>query len=273
MWKYGVDLQTISEAISKRADYKTSWYFTDLLLKELGFSSEIINRSVFEDLIYTKGDFEEVYTSEEMDIISSEGELFFSIGIDIFNFFIIDIEEEDYSNWYKFAGIIKIINKAFKGNNYILFQMGKRLMFGSRYYSSFAVRDFYMTFWIDDINIIGEFTAYSLCKQSAKYTYANYIAHVRKNSIFRERYWVKNDENYEEMLECNYVEMSKSMAFISSKQIDSFDFMREAEEAGKHAVENERSYADYSNSSINFEESDIDEELFDNPEMLLKFIK
>ena len=273
MWKYRVDLSGISEAISKRADYNESQYLTNLLLKELGFTSEKVSRLLFEDLIYSKGDIEEVYTSAEMDIISSEEEIFFSIGKDIFNFFIIDIEEDYYANWYRFSGIIKIINKAFKGNNYILFQMKKRLMFGSRYYSSFVVRDFHMTYWIDDINIIEEFTAYNLCKQSAKYTYANFVAHVRKNSIFQEKYWVNDDEKLDEMLECNFVEMSRNMAFISSKQIDTFGFMREAEEAGKHAMENGRVYTEYSNQSIDFDDSDIDEEMYDNPEMLLKFIK
>lgn len=273
MWKYRVDLPKISEAISKRADYNESQYYANLLLNALGFTSEIVSRLIFEDLIYSKGDIEEVYTSAEMDIISSEGEIFFSIGKDIFNFFIIDIEEEYYANWYRFAGIIKIINKAFKGNNYILFQMKRRLMFGSRYYSFFAVRDFHMTYWIDDISTIEEFTAYSLCKQSAKYSYANFVACVRKNSIFKEKSWVDDDDKFDEMLECNFVEMSRDMAFISSKQIDTFDFMREAEEAGKHAAENGRMYANHSNSSIDFADPDIDEELFDNPEMLLKFIK
>ena len=273
MWEYGVDLQTLSEAISKRALFTASQYYAELLLKELGFTMEIIKRSVFEDLIYSEGDFEEIYNSEEMEFISLQGEIFYSTGKDMFDFFIIDVSEEDYSNWYKLAGYIKIINKAFKGNNYILFQLGERLLFGSRYYSYFAVRDFHMTYWIDDINTISEFTATNLCKRNSRYTYANYISHVSINSIFKEKMWVKNDEKYKNIVECNFVEMAKNMSFISSRQIDSFDFMRAAEEAGKYALENGRIYAASSDSSMVLENVDIDEELFDNPEMLLKFIK
>lgn len=273
MWEYGVDLQKISDVIHKRAIFVKSHYYAEMLLKELGFTSEKVKRSVFEDIIYTHGDFEEVYTSEEMNLISSEGKIFYSIGIDIFNFFIIDIAEEEYSNWYRIAGITKIINKAFKGNNFIIFQLGDRLLFSSRYYSYFAVRDFHMTYWIDDINVIGEFTAYNLCKKNAKYTYANYVAHVSKNSIFKEKNWVRDDSQFEDQIEYNFVEMSKQLSFIASKQIDSFDFMREAEEAGKYAEENGMLYAARQTSDVVINEPDIDEELFDNPEMLLKFIR
>ena len=271
MWKYGTDIRKLSEVIIKRSEFETFPYYTELLLKELGYTSEIIKRSVFEDLIYTEGDSEEVYTSEEMTIISSEGELFYSIGNGIFDFFVMDIPEEDYSNWYRIASIIKIINKAFKGNNYILFQMGERLMFGSRYFSKYANRDFHMTFWIDDINIIKEFTAYNICRKSKKYAYANYVAHVSKNSIFKRKRWI-NDEKYEDLLDYNYVEMSKRMAFIVSQKIDSFDFMKAAQEAGEQALENERLYEKHAISSIAFEDNDV-EELYDDPEMLLKYIK
>ena len=272
MWKYGVDLHRISENISKRAIFKKSQYYAETLLRELGYVSEEIKRSLFEDLIYTEGDFEEVYNSEEMSIISSESELFYSIGMDILNFFIIDVAEEDYSNWYRFAGVIKIINKAFKGSNIIIFQLGERLLFGSRYYSSFTVRDFHMTYWIDDVSIISEFTAYNLCRKNERYTYANYVAHVSKHSLFKEKSWIKNDRNFEDVIECNFVDMSKRMSFITSKKIDSFDFMRAAEEAGKYAVENGMVYTKRTSSSMELEYPDIDEELFDDPEMLLKFI-
>ena len=92
MWEYGIDLQNISDVIYKRAIFVKSHYYAEMLLKELGFTSEKVKRSIFEDIIYTHGDFEEVYTSEEMNLISSEGKIFYSIGIDIFNFFIIDIK-------------------------------------------------------------------------------------------------------------------------------------------------------------------------------------
>ena len=273
MWEYGVDLQKILDVIHKRAIFVKSPYYADMLLKELGFTSEMVKCSVFEDVIYTHGDFEEVYTSEEMNLISAEGDIFYSIGIDIFNFFIIDITEEDYSNWYRIAGITKIINKAFKGNNYIIFQMGGRLLFSSRYYSYFAVRDFHMTYWIDDINVIGDFTAYNLCKKNAKYTYANYIAYVSKNSVFKEKNWVRNDSQLEDQIEYNFVDMSKQLSFITSKQIDSFDFMRDAEEAGKYAAENGVLYAAKPTSDLVINEPELDEELFDSPEMLLKYIR
>lgn len=272
MWEYGVDLHRISEIISKRAIFQRSRYYAEALLKELGYDSEEVRCSSFEDLIYTEGDFEEVYNSEEMSVISSESELFYSIGIDILDFFIINVSEEDYSNWYRLAGVIKIINKAFKGNNIIIFQLGERLLFGSRYYSHFAVRDFHMTYWIDDLNTLSEFTAYNLCKKNEKYTYANYIAHVSKHSIFKEKSWIKNDKSFEDIVECNFVDMSKRMSFIASKRIDSFDFMRAAEEAGKHAVENGMIYTKRTSSLMEMEYPDIDEELFDDPEMLLKFI-
>lgn len=273
MWEYGVDLQKISDVISKRAIFVKSHYYAEMFLKELGYTSEKVSRSVFEDIIYTHGDSEEVYSSEEMDLISSEGKIFYSIGIDIFNFFILDVIEEDYSNWYRIAGITKIINKAFKGNNFIIFQMGNRLLFSSRYYSYFAVRDFHMTYWIDDINVIAEFTAYNLCKKNAKYTYANYVAHVSKNSVFKGKKWVRNDQQFEDQIEYNFVEMSKQLSFIASKQLDSFALMREAEEVGKYNVYDDMLYATRTKSDVVINEPDIDEEFFDNPEMLLKFIR
>lgn len=273
MWEYGINEKNIIEVISKRALFPKSHYFAELLLKEMGYTSEKIKRSVFEDIIYTEGSADEIYTSEEMEIISSEGKIFYSHGIDIFNFFLIDVQKESYSDWYHIVGLIKIINKAFPQNNVIIFQMGERLLFGSRYYSYFEVRDFQMTYWLDDIGVVAEFSAYNLCKKSAKYSYANYVAHVSKNSVFKEKYWVKNDEEFEEQIELNFVEMSKEMSFISSKQIDSFDFVKQAEAAGKYVEANNALYSNRYASGVDYDAPDVDEELFDNPEMLLKYIK
>ena len=71
--------------------------------------------------------------------------------------------EEHYTDERYIGAIVKIINKAFKGNNIIIFQNENKLMFASRYISRFPGRDYHFTYWISDISRIKDFSSYSIC--------------------------------------------------------------------------------------------------------------
>ena len=68
-------------------------------------------------------------------------------------------------------------------------------------------------------------------------------------------------------------EPSKRLSFIISRRINSFDFMEEAEKAGKYLSGMEEVKSSKATSIDEINELEIDEELFDNPEMLLKHMK
>lgn len=135
MWRYYLDDRKIEEAISNRMRYQDSEKVASQLLKSLGYEQEVMIKTKFDDLIFTSGSMDETFSSKEIYLAENMGNVFSSRGKDMFDFYLVDIDEEHYTDERYIGAIVKIINKAFKGNNIIIFQNENKLMFASRYIS------------------------------------------------------------------------------------------------------------------------------------------
>lgn len=227
MWRYYLDDRKIEEAISNRMRYQDSEKVASLLLKSLGYEQEIMVRTKFADLIFASGAFDEIFTSKEIQLAENIGDMFSSRGKDMFDFYLIDIDEEHYIDERYIGAIVKIINKAFKGNNIIIFQNENKLMFASRYLSRFPGRDYHFTYWISDISRIKDFSSYSICKRNSRYSYAMYMSIVVQLSIFRHRWWSDVKEEAEE-LNFNFIKLTRELSYIVSREFDSFELLDKA---------------------------------------------
>lgn len=268
MWKYYLDESNISRAISARMQFKKSVFVVNDFLTSLGFNNENVKSVNFDDLIFTNGSMDEMYSSNEIKFCETVGNIFVSMGNDIFDFFLIDVDENYQFDAHYIGTITKIINKAFKGENIIIFQCKDCIMFASRYISKFAGRDFYFTYWISDVSKIRMFSAYNICRKNQKYSYALYLAMVCQYAVFKHRRWSDKKEDAEE-LGVNYVSLSKSLSYIVSKQLDSFELLEKALKASEY-IKNDSKMAEY---RAGYEDGYEDTEMYDEEDLLLSILK
>lgn len=265
MWEYYLDESSISQAVSTREYLKKSNYATKRLLISLGYNNEYIKNSKFDDLIFTSGSMDETYSTEEIKFCESIGDIFVSIEKDIFDFFILDIDEEHRYDEFYIGSIIKIINKAFKGRNIIIFQCNDSIMFGSRYISKFVGRDFHFTYWMNDVSKIGMFASYNVCSNNPNYSYALFMSKVNQMSVFKNKYWndrTKDEENVP--FESSFIALSKALSYIVSRQIDSFDLLDKALQVTNY-ISTDKKMSEYRAAFYDDEnEQEYDEELLLN---------
>ena len=95
MWKYYLDEAYIAQAISARGHFKKSTDAAANLLISLGYENEVVRNCKFDDLIFTSGSMDEMYSTEEIKFCERIGDIFVSTGRDIFDFFIIDVDEDE----------------------------------------------------------------------------------------------------------------------------------------------------------------------------------
>lgn len=268
MWKYCLDDKTIQQCIANRVKYPNSELIATEFISSIGYNEEKMRNVFFEDMVFSEGSMDEVYSPAEIEICENVGRLFVSTGRDIFKFFLIDIDEDEQFDAEKIGSIIKIINKAFKGGNIIILQCKEKILFGSRYISKFAARDYHFTYWITDLNTVKQFASYNICKKNQKYSYAMYMAYVCQLSLFKHRWWSDVKEEAEG-LSVSFVELSKSLSFIVSQQVDSFELLEKAIQTAEFVRTDSKmqEYREY----ITYDEEDF--ELYDETEVLLDYLK
>ncbi len=266
MWKYYLDEAYIAQAISIRRHSKKSTNAAKKLLISLGYKNEVVRSCEFDDLIFTSGSMDEMYSTEEIKFCEEIGYIFVSTGRDIFDFFIIDVDEDEQYDAFYIGSIIKIINKAFKGRNIIIFQHKDSLLFGSRYISKISGRDYHFTYWMKDVTKIRAFSSYNLCKKSPSYSYTLFMSNVTQLSLFRNKYWNERNEEIVE-LKGNFITLSKELGYIVSKQIDSFELLDKALQATEF-IKTGKKMSDYRD---NFD--DNRQELIDDEDLLFNYLK
>lgn len=258
MWRYYLDDKKIEEAISNRMRYQDSEKVASQLLKSLGYEQEIMVRTNFDDLIFTSGSMDETFSSNEIQLAENVGNVFSSRCKDMFDFYLIDIDEEHYTDETYIGAIIKIINKAFKGNNFIIFQNENKLMFASRYISRFPGRDYHFTYWISDVSRIKDFSSYSVCKKNSRYSYTVYMSIVVQLSIFRHRWWSDVKEEAEE-LNFNFIKLTRELSYIVSRQFDSFELLDKAIQASEF-IKTDAKMQEYAEEIDNEEDDRLNED-------------
>lgn len=268
MWKYYLDESNIGQAISARMQFNKSEYAVNDLLASLGYIHEKAKRVVFDDYIFTNGSMDEMYSTEEIKFCETVGNIFTSSGNDIFDFFIIDINESQKFDAHYIGAITKIINKAFKGENILIFQAEDSLLFASRYISKFYGRDFHFTYWMSDMTKIRMFSAYNICRKNQKYSYALYLAMVCQNALFKHRWWSDKKEDAEE-LGINFIKLAKDLAFIKSEQIDSFELLEKALQASEY-IKTDKKMSEYRDG---YEDDSDEEVMYEEEELLFSFLK
>lgn len=265
MWKYYLDEASITQAISTRIHFKKSTDAAMKLLISLGYDSECLKACKFDDLVFTSGSMDEMYSTDEIRFCEGVGDIFVSTGRDIFDFFILDIDEEFQYDAFYIGSIIKIINKAFKGRNIIIFQCKDSLLFGSRYISKVGGRDYHFTYWMCDVKKIRLFSSYNLCRKNQSHSYALYMINVVQMSVFKHKWWSdKNEEAVE--LDENFVTLSKELAYIVSKQIDSFDLLDKALRATEF-IKTDKKMSEYRDDYI------VDGQELDDEDILHSILK
>ena len=267
MWKYYLDESDIAKAISTRKQFNKSNDAAKKLLASLGYGNEYTKICRFDDLIFTSGSMDETYSTDEIRFCEKVGDIFVSSGRDIFDFFIIDIDEDTQYDAFYIGSIVKLINKAFKGRNIIVFQCNESLLFGSRYISKVNGRDYHFTYWISDVTKIGSFSSYNLCRKNQSYSYALYMAIVTQMSVFRRKYW-KSEQNEDIVeLEGNFVTLSKELSYIVSNQMDSFELLDKALQATEFIKTDEKM------SEYRDDYDDNGQELLEDEDILMKYLK
>lgn len=98
MWRYYLDDRKIEEAISNRMRYQDSEKVASQLLKSLGYEQEVMIKTKFDDLIFTSGSMDETFSSKEIYLAENMGNVFSSRGKDMFDFYLVDIDEEHYTD-------------------------------------------------------------------------------------------------------------------------------------------------------------------------------
>ena len=268
MWKYYLDDTKIMQSISKRIDFAKSEQAATLLVASMGYTQEEMKQVLFENLIFTEGSMDETYSSEEIHFCEKIGNIFVSLKKDMFNFFLIDVDEEYQYEAQYLGTIVKIINKGFKGGNIIIFQCDNKIMFGSRYVSKFANRDFHFTYWISDTSKLRQFSSYNICRKNPKYSYALYMANVCNMSLFKHRWWSDVKEEAEE-LSINFISLSKSLSYIVSNLVDSFELLEKAMEATEF-IKTDAKMKEYRDE---MQEDEDEEELYINSDILFEFLR
>lgn len=258
MWRYYLDDKEIEGAISNRMRYQDSEKAASLLLKSLGYEQETMAKTKFDELIFTSGFIDEIFSSKEIHLAETVGNVFSSRGKDIFDFYLIDIDEEHYTDERYIGAIVKIINKAFKGNNIVIFQCENKLMFASRYISRFPGRDYHFTYWISDVSKIRGFSSYNVCKKNSRYSYAVYMSIVVQLSIFRHRWWSDAKEEAA-MLNFNFIELTRELSYIVSRQFDSFELLDKAMQASNF-IKTDTKMQEYVEDIINEEDDGLNED-------------
>lgn len=66
MWRYYLEDNKIKEAILARMKYRNSEQIASKLLSSLGYDQEIMIRTKFDDLIFTEGSMDEIFSLEEI---------------------------------------------------------------------------------------------------------------------------------------------------------------------------------------------------------------
>lgn len=266
MWDYCLNDKKIEECISNRIKFPNVERVATEMISSLGYDQEEMKLVSFEDMIFTEGSLDEVYTQAEIKICEEMGNIFVSTGKDIFNFFLMDIPESEQFDAVKIGSIIKIINKAFNGENIIIFQCQNQFLFGSRYVSTKKARDFHFTYWISKTDVLKSFASYNICKNNKKYSYAMYMAYVCQWSLFKHKWWSDIKEEAED-LKINFVDLSKKLAHISSRQVDSFEMLEKAILASEF-IKNDSQLQSYRDDY-----EDEEYELYNDTSVLLEYLK
>lgn len=268
MWRYYLEDNKIKEAILARMKYRNSEQIASKLLSSLGYDQEIMIRTKFDDLIFTEGSMDEIFSLEEIRLSEGIGDIFVSREKDMFDFFLMDVYEEHQTDVKYIGAIVKIINKAFKGNNIIIFQNDDKLMFGGRYISRFPGRDYHFTYWISDESKIKEFSSYNICKKNSKYSYVLYMSMVYQLSLFRYRWWSDIKEESDE-LDITFIKLTKELSFIVSRQFDSFELLDKAIQASEFINTDAKMQA-YREDN---DSGDDEEELYENADILYALLR
>lgn len=268
MWKYYLDDSLIKKSISERIKFPHSETAATHFLTSIGYSQEKMRLISFENAIFTEGSMNEVYSKAEIHFCEEAGNIFISLGVDIFNFFLIDVDEEQQYDAEYIGTLIKLINKAHKGGNIIVLQCGKYFMFGSRYISKFVSRDFHFTYWISDIEILKRFASYNVCKKNQKYSYAVYMAYVCQLSLFSHKKWKEEKIDTDE-LQINFIELSKKLSYIMPNQVDSFELLENAIKASQF-ISTDAKLQGY-REEVTYTDEDF--ELYDETDLLFKILK
>lgn len=268
MWRYYLEDNKIKEAILARIKYQNSEKMASRLLSSLGYDQEIMTRTNFDDLIFTEGSMDETFSSEEIRLSEGIGDIFVSRGKDMFDFFLIDVNEEHQTDAKYIGSFVKIINKAFKGNNIIIFQNENKLMFGSRYVSRLQGRDYHFTYWISDVSTIKDFSSYNICKKNSKYSYALYMSMVCQLSLFHHRWWSDIKEEADE-LDINFIKLTRELSFIVSRQFDSFELLDKAMQASEF-ISTDAKMREYREDN---DSEDDEEELYENADILYELLR
>ncbi len=267
MWIYYLDEYDIAKAISKRKQLNKSNDAAKGLLASLGYGNEDTKICRFDDLIFSSGSMNETYSTDEIRFCERVGDIFVSSGKDIFDFFIIDIDEDTQYDAFYIGSIVKLINKAFKGKNIIIFQCNESLLFGSRYISKVKGRDYHFTYWISDVTKIRSFSSFNLCRKNQSYSYALYMATVAQMSVFRRKYWKCEPNEDIVEFEGNYITLSRELSYILSNQIDSFELLAKALQATEF-IKTDEKMSEYRDAF-----DDNGQELLEDEDILMKLLK